>query len=178
MNAEIVDSHSLKPAPWGTASHILTPDFRLLRQSMERYGWLQPLTCRASDRTIIDGTHRWMIANKDRHLGASTPVVWVDCDDTDAMLLHLQLNRGRGELLNKDVSKVMKAIIRGQKYDETELREMLRMSSDEFDVLADGTLVKMRNVKRHEYSRGWVPVEVAAAPENPITIERPPNKDS
>ena len=45
------------------------------------------------------------------------------------------------------------------------------MTSDEFDVLADGSLVKMRKIKQHSYSPAWVPIESTSGED--IRIERP-----
>ena len=52
----------------------------------------------------------------------------------------------------------------------------LSMTKDEFQVLLDGSLVKMRKISEHSYSKAWVPIE-ADADERP-QFERPPNKDS
>jgi len=54
----------------------------------------------------------------------------------------------------------------------------LAMSSDEVDIMMDGTLIKSRKIAEHKYSRAWVPVEApASATESSAVIERPPNPD-
>lgn len=174
----IEDWKALKPSSWVTVNHVLRPDMRLLRDSLTTYGWLLPIVVRSEDKAIIDGYHRWMIAaeNPDT-LGQEVPVVWVDCDEIDAMVLHVTLNRARGIILNKDLSTLLKRIRRSKKFDDDYLMRALGMTMDEFDLLADGTLIKMRNVKAHRYNKAWVPVETSSAP-SPIPIERPPGKDA
>ena len=45
------------------------------------------------------------------------------------------------------------------------------MTYDEFDVLLDGTLIKMRKIKQHTYSPAWVPIESKNGED--LHIERP-----
>jgi len=169
---------ALNPSTWHTVNHVLSPDYRLLRDSLERFGWLTPIIGRHEDKTIIDGFHRHVLASNDpKGIGREIPVSWVSCDSIDAMILHVILNRARGNVLNKDFSKLIKNVRRSKKYEDDELRLMFRASQDEWEVLKDGTLLKHRNIKKHEYSKSWVPIEARGA-EEPITIERPPNKDT
>ena len=54
----------------------------------------------------------------------------------------------------------------------------LTMSSDEFDLMVDATLIKHLNIPSHIYSKAWVPVEAPASiGEMAAVVERPPNKD-
>lgn len=174
-NIEYVKAENLQPAPW-RANYILRPDYLLLRESMDDYGWLYPIIARSNDNTIIDGFHRWVVATERDELGDAVPVVWVKCDEIDAMVLHLRLNRAKGALLPKLVSGTVRRILHSKKFEPEDLRKMLHMGQDEFDVLADGTLVKMRNVKEHKYSAAWVPVETSGKAQA-VKIERPPTPD-
>ena len=45
------------------------------------------------------------------------------------------------------------------------------MTQNEFEVLLEGSLVKMRKIKQHTYSPAWVPIESASGED--IHIERP-----
>ena len=45
------------------------------------------------------------------------------------------------------------------------------MTLEEFQILLDGSLVKMRKIKQHTYSPAWVPIESASGED--IKIERP-----
>lgn len=169
---------ALKPSSWVSVNYVVAPDLRLLRESIETYGWITPIVVRKEDSTVIDGYHRWLLASKDpKGIGKAIPVAWVSCDQIDAMILHITLNRARGSIVNRDLSALMKKIIRSRKYSNEELRMMLEMTLDEFDVLSDGSLIKRRNIKKHEYSMAWVPIETSGS-DAPIKIERPPNKDS
>jgi hypothetical protein len=172
---------SLKAPKWGATS-ILKPDKALLRLSMIESGWLQPLVVRMSDLTIIDGYHRWMIAQEEekfikRH-GDWIPIIFHDVDEIDAMVLHIRLNRSRGNVNSYALSKLVKRIVSSGKYNENDLKNVLLMHDDEIDLLMSSGLLKMKNWKQYEYSRAWVPIEVPKGEEvGTSIIERPPNKD-
>lgn len=181
FDVEWVDGNDLSPAPWRSV-YVLRPDLEVLQRSMVDYGWLQPIVVRRANNTIIDGHHRWEIAGftkfvKEKHDGR-VPVHYVDCGDVEARLMHLRLNRGRGNVTAKKMSQILRDVKMSGLYEEKRIRRMLVMTPDEYDVMIDGTLVKSRKVGDHKYSSAWVPVEApATATETASVIERPPNAD-
>jgi len=183
MNIVTFDVENIKPAAWRTG-YILRPEYRVLKESLVEYGWLQPILVRADDYTIIDGFARWQLAGNDksvmRRTGGKVPVVLVDCDEVDAMIMHVRVNRSRGSVVAKPLSRLIKRVLSTRKYSEEQLRSYLGMTPDEFEVLSDGSLVKSRKLKEYKYSNAWVPVEVApegAIVSGEIAIERPPTPD-
>lgn len=181
MNIEHVPGGSIDPSPW-RCTYILKPDRKVLIESMLAYGWTSPILVNSNDGLIIDGHERWLIAGdeptiqeRDRGL---VPVLWVDCDEVDAMLMHVRLNRGRGNVQAKPLSDLLRRILRSGGYDQQSLMKALSMTRDEGELLFDGGLVKTRKIATHKYSRAWVPVEAPAGSVIPsMTIERPPNAD-
>lgn len=176
----LVDVSSLKESSW-RATHVLKPDLELLRDSITDYGILSPLIVRKKTMHIIDGYHRWIVlrSNKDliKRYDGLVEVISVDVDEIDAMVMHLRLNRGRGNIFASNMSTIIKDVCYSGKYESEELRQLLNMNIMEMDVMLDGTLLKSRKVKDHTYSKAWVPIEVPAGkPENAV-LERPPNAD-
>lgn len=181
MKIEYVPITALRPAPWRT-THILVPDLKVLTAGMIEAGWLSPVVARVKDATIIDGFARWMIPQRSKEFvkrhGDSIPVTWVDIDEIDARLLHVRMNRGRGQIIATFLSPLLQDVLASKKYTEADLKKILGMSEDEISLLLDGNLLKQRNVKEHEYEKAWVPVEVPAdSVQTSVVIERPPNKD-
>lgn len=180
MKIDYTPFNSIKPAEWRT-NYVLKPDMELLRLSMNESGWLQPILVRAADMSIIDGTHRWVIAGEkhfQRRHGSEIPVMFFDVDEIDAMVMHVRMNRARGEIFAKPFSKLLKKIVLSDKYSAEELEDVLIMSPDEVDLMLAGGLLKQRKIPNHEYSRAWVPVEAPSADKlNAVSIERPPNPD-
>lgn len=184
MNVEEVPLESLIPAPWAT-SHLLRPDERLMIQSLTDWGWLQPLVVRAENRTVIDGTARWLIAMNTPHVkervGGSVPVVWVSCEEVDAMVMHVRLNRARGLVVAKRTSNLLKSVMASGKYDANTVRNLLVMTREEWEVMVDGSYLKQKSINEHTYSRGWVPVEApkpGSVVAGEMRFERPVNRDN
>lgn len=178
---EWVDASSLRIAPWRT-TYILKPDLQVLARSMEDYGWLQPIIVQKSTNTIIDGSYRWQISSSLQKLSKITentvPVIFVDCDDIEAMILHARLNRSRGEVVAKKLSRIIQQVLRSRKYSENDIKRMLVMHMDEIDLMVDGTMLKDKNISDHKYSSAWVPIEApSSAKDDALIIERPPNAD-
>ena len=176
-----VSNKVLKISPWGATS-ILLPEKMLLRVSLLEHGWLQPLVVRSSDNTIIDGYQRYLISvDEDKFVkkhGSSIPVLYQDVDEIDAMVLHVRLNRAKGSVNSYALSRLIKRIISSNKYDENDLANLFLMHYDEIDLLMSDGLLKKKNWQKYEYSRAWVPIEVAKPEaEDSMQIERPPNKD-
>lgn len=177
-----VNTANLRPAEW-RATYVLTPDLKLLTQSIADHGWLYPIIAR-TDGVIIDGFHRWLIAQSDKTIMArdrgQVPVNYIDCDDTTAKMMHIRLNRARGFLVVKQLSRLVQDLRAGSTLEDNALRVLLGMTKDEFDVLVTPSLIKSRKLVEREYSPAWVPVEVPAGQTvtvPPIDIERPPNPD-
>lgn len=181
IDIEWVDGESLSPAPW-RATYVLKPELRVLAESLADYGWLQPIVVQKGTGMIIDGHHRWEIAGSmkivQKRYKNAVPVVFHDCSDIEARMMHLRLNRGRGTPVAKRVSRIIRDCVSSRKYDEKFLKKKLAMHYEEIDILMDGTLLKSRKVSEHRYSNAWIPVEAPAGTvENASMIERPPNAD-
>ena len=154
-------------------------------QSLADWGWLQPLIVRVEDRTIIDGNLRWVIAKEQKpvmaKVGDQVPVVWVSCDEVDAMIMHVRMNRAKGMVVATKLSALLKWVIASNKYDRRTVQNLLVMTNDEYEVLVEGYYLKRKSIKEHNYSRGWVPVEApkpGTAVAGDISIERPANRDN
>lgn len=175
-----IDPSLLQPATWRT-NYILKPDLKILILSIEKYGLLSPIVVQKSSKTIIDGHQRIIAVSQSKILSKqyakSIPCIEVDISDIDAMVLHVQMNRGRGSIMAKRMSDVVKKIHQSQVYSIDEIDEMFNMSVQESDMMLDGSLIKMRKIKEHTYSKAWVPIEAPAKSLDKIILEKPPNQD-
>lgn len=181
LNIKYVDPNSLKVPEW-KATHILRPDLLVLSASLTEFGFIEPIHVRKSTGEIIDGSERFLLAvnikQLHKHLKNGIPVIEHDVDSLGAMMLHLRLNRGRGNVVAKQMSNIIKKLRLSGKYKVTDFESLLCMKSDEIALMIDGSLIKTRNIPEHRYSRAWVPVEAppGTIDAGPI-IERPPNAD-
>lgn len=186
MKLDRLSTDQLIPAPWAT-SHVLRPDERLLTDSLAEHGWLSPLVVRETGRKqyqVIDGNQRLRLLRDEKKLAAlatgKVPVHVVDCDEVEAMLMHMRLNRGRGMVVAKRVSLLLHEVLASRRYSAQELRVRLCMTNEEFAVLHDAVYVKMKAVSQHRYSRAWVPIEAPKPGEtrDDMEYEYPVNPDN
>lgn len=180
IKTEYLPVSSLKKGDWHS-NHVLRPDLLTLSVSLQQYGFIFPILVRKSDNAIIDGYHRWMLIKENeklaKKLGDEIPCVVRECDTLEASLMHIQLNRGRGNLVAHKVARIVRDLIYSNKYSEEDLEKLLSMKYDELHLLLDGTLIKKLNIAEHRYSRAWVPIEAPAGTVEAFETERPPNKD-
>jgi hypothetical protein len=171
----------LRPAPWRT-THVLKPDLKLLSKAIEDYGLINPIVVQKNTGFIIDGFHRVISIATNKRLkskyATNVPVHVVDCGDIDAMVMHIVLNRARGAIVNHHLSRTVKKIHQSGQYSAGALEDILGMSMIEVDMLLDGSLIKMRKVAEHKYSKAWVPIEAPAGAIDSMEFERPPNADA
>lgn len=171
----------LRPAPWRT-THVLKPDLKLLSKAIEDYGLINPIVVQKSTGFIIDGFHRVIAIATNKRLqkqyAKAVPVHIVDCNEIDAMVMHIVINRARGAVVNHHLSRTVKKIHQSGQYNAGALEDLLGMSMIEVDMLLDGSLIKMRKVSEHKYSKAWVPVEAPPGSVDSMEFERPPNADA
>ena len=191
INIERVSFEAVRPATW-RATYTFRPEMKLLTQSLKDLGWIAPIVVRKEDATIIDGFARWVCAQSDKEISKrdkkTVPVVWVSCDEVDAMVHHVRLNRARGNIVAKPLSRVVSLALASGKYSPDELRASLGMTADEFDMLRSPHLLIIKAAKEHAYSKAWVPIEAPPVGEiitstavtpipDEMVIERPANRD-
>ena len=174
-----VHFETIRPPEWRT-THCLRPDLKLLQKSMMDYGWIAPIVVQKSTSYIIDGFHRWFLAQSNKPIlkrdQGFVPVTYLDVDEVDAMIAHVRLNRARGEIVPRYLSSLVKDVLRSRKYEDDDVKKMLGMGVDEFSLLTDGAILKKADLAEYEYSKAWIPVE-SNGNDKP-TFERPPNADS
>lgn len=181
LDINYVRASELKIPEW-KATHILRPDLLVLSASLMEFGFIEPIHIRSSTKEIIDGNERILLLSNiskisDIH-GDFVPVIEHDCDSLTAMMMHLRLNRGRGNLVVKKVSNIVRKLKQSGKYSRNDFDSLLCMKIDELEVMLEASIIKTRKIAEHTYSRAWVPIEAPAGTvDNEPVVERPPNPD-
>ena len=176
------DAESLHVPEWN-ATYILRPDLLVLANSMMESGMLCPMVVQSKGMFVIDGTQRLKIIRGNKHLTEKfkegIPVQLVDCGITEAMALHVQMNRGRGNMVAHKLSQIVKQLKRSGYFEIEDFERHFNMKGDELELMLDGSIIKHRKVPNHRYSRAWVPIEapVGAVEEKSQSIEKPPTPD-
>jgi len=183
LSIQYVEASSLKEPSWN-CTHILRPDLIVLADSLGTFGILSPLIVQSSTNVVIDGTQRLRLVLGNKHilesLGGVVPVIYVDVDELDAMIIHVQTNRGRGSIVAKKLSGIVRMLSKSKKFSESDFSKRFAMKLLELELMLDPSILKHRDIKNHTYSRAWVPVEAPPGTIEKgegISIERPPNAD-
>ena len=182
MKIDYVAISDLSVPSWNTV-YILRPDLLVLADSLSSFGIMSPLVVRKEDNSIIDGSQRYKLISGNKNLLAlfpeGLPVRYVDCDELDAMILHVQMNRGRGSMVAKQLSSIVRLLKKSRKFDEKDFVKRFCMKFDELELMMNPTIIKQRKISEHNYSRAWVPVEAppGTVDKMPIVAEAPPNPD-
>lgn len=153
---QIVDVGKLKANDYNP-NKVLERNLKLLEQSILANGWTLPIVCRP-DFTIIDGFHRWMVAQREplkTELKGKVPVVIVDHperkDDIVGTITH---NRARGTHLLEPMKKIVQELMGAGESVEA-VAKQLGMSKEEVfrlsDMRKDDFLRLM--AEGHEYSK-------------------------
>ena len=132
-------------------NHVAPPELELLKTSIIEDGWTQPIVI-LSDKTIVDGFHRWTLSN-DPEVSAMTdgkvPVVTVDFDKDHRMMSTIRHNRARGThaVLEDNLS-------------DKEIMERLSMEEEELERLLDNSGMTIRGTKQIDgFGKSWVPTD-------------------
>lgn len=182
MKIEFVSINDLVVPEWDTV-HILRPDLLVLADSITSFGLQSPLVVRKADNSIIDGSQRYKLIAGNKSISAlfadGIPVTYIDCDELDAMVLHVQMNRGRGAMVAKKLSAIVRLLQKSRKFSEPDFAKRFCMKFDELELMLNPTIIKQRKITEHNYSRAWVPVEAppGTVDKMPFTVESPPNAD-
>ena len=91
-----IETSRLRPNPWNP-NRMSEPNAAKLAAEIKKGGIILPIVVRPNggDYQIVDGEHRWMMA--DRLNMEKVPCVVVAMDEQEARMKTLQLNRLRGE---------------------------------------------------------------------------------
>lgn len=182
IKIKYVDANQLVVPEW-RATYVLRPELLVISGSLIEFGFIQPIHVRKSTNEIIDGSERYLLAiNIDEiyeQLDGKIPVVFHDVDLIDAMIMHLRLNRGRSTVIAAKTSEIIRKAKRSGNYSDRDFNELLSMRNEELSLMLDGSVLKARKIKEHNYAKAWVPIEAPSSMTNPdrMVIESPPNPD-
>lgn len=182
IKIELVARGQLVVPDW-KSTHTLRPELFVISSSLMQHGFIQPLHVRRETGEIIDGSERYNLFMEIDEIseahGEMIPVVFHDCDKMEAMMMHVQLNRGKSVIVAAKLSKIIREMRRSGRYTNQDFDDLLCMKSDELSLMLDSSLIKVRKIKEHNYARAWVPIEAPSGKDDSskLFFESPPNPD-
>ncbi len=140
-------------------NHVAPLEKKLLKLSLLRQGWTQPIVVLNDGRTIVDGFHRWSLAAEPeiaKLTGGRVPVVMIDAGIHQRRAATIRHNRARGQHGIDPMAAIVSDLLKsGMKKDE--IMDELGMQEEEVDRLDDHRGQPERVGGGTKHSKGWVP---------------------
>lgn len=142
---------------------VVTQELRLLEHAITTYGWLHPLLVSGRDTEIIDGFHRWMLAQeckliRERYSG-HVPVIKLDLSVPDRKMLTIAINRAKGTHVAVRMHAIVRELIDVHGLSRDAVCKGIGASSGEVDLLYQDGVFEARKIADHRYSKAWEPEE-------------------
>jgi len=141
-------------------NHVAPPEITLLKRSLLADGWTQPIVVRR-DAEIVDGFHRWGVAD-DEQVAAMTegyvPVVYLrkDAPLEHQMASTIRHNRARGVHGVRPMAAIVRELIDVLGMTPERMVKELGMEREEVDRLYSVAGMPKRTGAA-EFTHGWTP---------------------
>lgn len=142
---------------------VVNTEFKLLKFSLLKQGWIQPiLVCkRGEGYEIIDGFHRATLAKTDKDIAAMTggkvPVCVMELDEAERKLLTIRINRAKGSHVAVKMHDIIVALINEHGKSLKEVCEGIGADKSEVELLLTDNVFKKLGTEDTPYSRAWEP---------------------
>jgi len=162
-SVKVVDRSELKPNNYNP-NKVSRENLDLLKQSILTNGWTLPIVVRP-DYTIIDGFHRWLVADEEplkSKLEGKVPIVVVEHDDEAKNVYGtITHNRARGTHLLEPMKAIVKELL-DQGKTVNEVSKELGMRPEEVFRLSDFSkedflkmMARERKYSKAQYITRW-----------------------
>ncbi len=155
VNVDLLKANDYNP------NVVFTKEMKLLKLSILRQGWIQPILT-TKDYTIIDGFHRATLAKEDKAVRGLTdgfvPVVAMELTEPERMLLTIRINRAKGQHIAVKMSDIIKKLVKEYGVNYNTICKEIGATREEVELLMLNDVFEKKNINEEtKYSRAWVP---------------------
>ncbi|AHC30507.1 ParB-like partition protein [Rhizobium phage vB_RleS_L338C] len=145
---------------------VVTPEFKLLKFSLLKQGWIQPiLACPVpgSDTAleIIDGFHRATLAKTDKEVSemaeGKVPVSILSLDVAERKMLTIRINRAKGSHVAVKMHDIVVSLINDHGLSIKDVCQGIGADKSEVELLLTDNVFKKLDIENTPYSRAWEP---------------------
>jgi hypothetical protein len=151
---------------------VARDEFRLLKLSLLKQGWIQPILVaraplhdaegNAQNRfVIIDGFHRSTLAREDADIiaafGTKVPCTVLDITEAERKMLTVRINRAKGSHVATKMHDLVTSLHVEHEVPIPTLMAELGASKGEIELLLHENVFKKMEIETFPYSRAWVP---------------------
>jgi len=165
--------HPIEDIQWRKASElkandynpnvVLNQELELLKFSLLKQGWIQPILV-SIDNEIIDGYHRWWLSNNDKDVMSMTkglvPVVYLELNEAQRMCLTIRINRAKGNHVAYKMHEIVYKLHKDYGMTVSEISSEIGANKQEVELLLQEGVFAVKDTKNHKYSKAWKPVQV------------------
>lgn len=141
---------------------VLNQEMALLKFSLLKQGWVQPILVTA-DHQIIDGFHRWWLTGNDKDVaamsGGAVPCAVLELSEAERMLLTIRINRAKGNHVAFKMHELVSTLYNELGVDKATIAAEIGANTHEIDLLLQADVFAAKNIKEHKYSKAWIPVK-------------------
>jgi len=139
-------------------NHVAPPEFALLKTSILKSGWTQPIVIN-SNFEIVDGFHRWTVGGDKEIMEKSNgmvPTVMInEITPEEQRMATIRHNRARGKHSVVKMADIVNELSEKFEMLDEEISSLLGMDSEEVERLKVYGNIKRRAGK--EFNQGWKP---------------------
>jgi ParB-like chromosome segregation protein Spo0J len=156
-NIQWIDVDTLKMNDYNP-NHVIGPEFDLLKSSLIKQGWIQPLLI-TPEGVLIDGFHRHYLCKKDPDVraltGGKVPCAVIDIPESERKMLTVRINRAKGVHSAVKMHELVSDLYNNDKLTVEQICEGIGATKDEVDLLLKESVFKKLDIEHHNYSEAW-----------------------
>lgn len=157
-NIEWVNVNLLKANDYNP-NVVFKDEMRLLKFSIEKQGWIQPILV-TQDYVIIDGFHRATLAKQYKEITANgkVPCVVMTLSEPERMMLTIRINRAKGSHIALKMSSIIHQLVNDYGIPIKQICDGIGASVDEVNLLLMDNVFKRKGINEEtKYSKAWYP---------------------
>lgn len=138
---------------------VFKDEMKLLKFSIMKNGWIQPILV-TQDFCIIDGFHRATLAktNKDITIGGKVPVVIMEMDESERMMLTIRINRAKGSHIALKMSDIVHELVNTYGKSVEDICEGIGARKKEVELLLMDNVFEAKGINEStKYSQAFEP---------------------
>jgi ParB-like chromosome segregation protein Spo0J len=147
---------------------VIGPEWQLLKLSLLKQGWLQPVLVSVilddagqptGQYRIIDGFHRSTLAKTDKKVrekfGTKVPCAVLDISEAERKMLTVRINRAKGSHMAARMHDLVTSLHQEHGIPVDQLCSELGASKAEIELLLQENVFAKLDTPNHVYSQAW-----------------------
>lgn len=164
-----LDDHPISNIEWVHVNDLAANDynpnvcggleFDLLKLSLIKQGWIQPVLVCQRNKIIIDGFHRYSLTKSVPEVyeatGGKIPVAYLDLTEPERKMLTVRINRAKGVHVAFRMHELVASLVADHGMAIEEVAQGIGATPDEINTLLMEDIFEKKDVANTDYSKAW-----------------------